>query len=132
VKRKRNYKKEYKNYHGKPEQIKRRDSRNAARNLLKKKGVNVKGKDVAHKNGNPKDNRLANLTTKSASKNRSTKKKSKSTVNKAGNYTKPEMRKRIFNRIKAGGKGGAPGQWSARKAQMLAVAYKKAGGGYRG
>ena len=57
--------------------------------------------------------------------------KSKSTVNKAGNYTKPEMRKRIFNRIKAGGKGGAPGQWSARKAQMTAAAYKKAGGGYR-
>ena len=54
-----------------------------------------------------------------------------STVNKAGNYTKPEMRKRLFNRIKAGGKGGAPGQWSARKAQMLAAAYKKAGGGYR-
>ena len=53
------------------------------------------------------------------------KKKSKSTVNKAGNYTKPAMRKRIFNRIKAGGKGGAPGQWSARKAQMLASAYKK-------
>ena len=53
-----------------------------------------------------------------------------STVNKAGNYTKPTMRKRIFNRIKAGGKGGAPGQWSARKAQMLASAYKKAGGGY--
>jgi|TARA_Y100000401_G_scaffold70192_1_gene56339 hypothetical protein len=59
------------------------------------------------------------------------KKKSKSTVNKAGNYTKPEMRKRLFNRIKAGGKGGRPGQWSARKAQMLAAAYKKAGGGYR-
>ena len=37
------------------------------------------------------------------------------------------MRKRIFNRIKAGGKGGRPGQWSARKAQMLASAYKKAG-----
>jgi len=55
-----------------------------------------------------------------------------STVNKAGNYTKPEMRKRIFNRIKAGGKGGAPGQWSARKAQMTAKAYKAAGGGYRG
>ena len=59
------------------------------------------------------------------------KKKSKSTVNKAGNYTKPATRKRIFNRIKAGGKGGAPGQWSARKAQMLASAYKKAGGGYK-
>jgi hypothetical protein len=54
-----------------------------------------------------------------------------STVNKAGNYTKPALRKRIFNRIKAGGKGGAPGQWSARKAQMTALAYKRAGGGYR-
>jgi hypothetical protein len=43
-----------------------------------------------------------------------------STVNKAGNYTKPTMRKNLFNRIKAGGKGGSPGQWSARKAQMLA------------
>lgn len=58
-------------------------------------------------------------------------KKTKSKVNQAGNYTKPTMRKRIFQRIKAGSKGGAPGQWSARKAQMLAVAYKKAGGGYR-
>ena len=55
----------------------------------------------------------------------------KSTVNKAGNYTKPAMRKRQFQRIKAGSKGGAPGQWSARKAQMLASAYKKAGGGYK-
>ena len=52
-------------------------------------------------------------------------------VNEAGNYTKPAMRKRIFNRIKAGGKGGAPCQWSARKAQMMAKAYKAAGGGYR-
>ena len=58
-------------------------------------------------------------------------KKGGSTVNKAGNYTKPTLRKRIFNRIKAGGKGGRPGQWSARKAQMMAKAYKKAGGGYR-
>ena len=53
-----------------------------------------------------------------------------STVNAAGNYTKPAMRKRQFQRIKAGSKGGNPGQWSARKAQMLASAYKKAGGGY--
>lgn len=68
---------------------------------------------------------------KKKAKKRTTKKKSKSTVNKAGNYTKPELRKRIFNRIKAGGKGGAPGQWSARKAQMMAKAYKAAGGGYR-
>ena len=55
----------------------------------------------------------------------------KSKVNAAGNYTKPGMRKGIFNRIKAGGKGGAPGQWSARKAQMVASQYKKSGGGYR-
>ena len=57
--------------------------------------------------------------------------KKKSTVNSAGNYTKPKLRKKIFNRIKAGNKGGASGQWSARKAQMVAAAYKKAGGGYR-
>ena len=55
----------------------------------------------------------------------------KSTVNAANNYTKPGMRKRIFNRIKAGTKGGKAGQWSARKAQMLAKSYKKAGGGYK-
>ena len=57
--------------------------------------------------------------------------KPKSRVNEAGNYTKPAMRKRLFNKIKAGGKGGKPGQWSARKAQMLAKQYKAAGGGYR-
>ena len=60
-----------------------------------------------------------------------TTRKKKSTVNKAGNYTKPTMRKRLFSRIKSGTKGGKAGQWSARKAQMLAKAYKKAGGGYR-
>ncbi len=65
------------------------------------------------------------------SKSKVTKKKSKSRVNEAGNYTKPTLRKRLFNKIKAGGKGGAPGQWSARKAQMLAKAYKAAGGGYK-
>ena len=47
-------------------------------------------------------------------------------------YTKPSLRKRIFNQVKAGSKGGKPGQWSARKAQLLAARYKKAGGGYRG
>ena len=57
--------------------------------------------------------------------------KKKSTVNKAGNYTKPTMRKRLFNQIKAGSKGGKPGQWSARKAQMLAKRYKEKGGGYK-
>ena len=60
-----------------------------------------------------------------------TKKKSKSTVNKAGNYTKPTMRKRLFERIKAGSRGGKPGQWSARKAQLLAKEYKAKGGGYK-
>ncbi len=59
------------------------------------------------------------------------KSKTKSKVNAAGNYTKPEMRKRLFNKIKAGSKGGDPGEWSARKAQLLAVQYKKAGGGYK-
>lgn len=59
------------------------------------------------------------------------KKKAKSRVNEAGNYTKPGMRKRMFNRIKAGSKGGKPGQWSGRKAQMLAKQYKAAGGGYK-
>ena len=57
--------------------------------------------------------------------------KKKSRVNEAGNYTKPAMRKRLFQRIKARSKGGAPGQWSARKAQMLAKQYKARGGGYR-
>ena len=55
----------------------------------------------------------------------------KSKVNEAGNYTKPEMRKRLFKKIKASSKGGDPGEWSARKAQLLAVQYKKAGGGYK-
>ena len=57
--------------------------------------------------------------------------KRKSRVNEAGNYTKPALRRRLFNKIKAGSKGGKPGQWSARKAQMLAREYKAAGGGYR-
>ena len=59
------------------------------------------------------------------------KRKAKSRVNEAGNYTKPSMRKRLFSQIKAGSKGGKPGQWSARKAQMLAKQYKAKGGGYK-
>ena len=59
------------------------------------------------------------------------KKKSKSRVNEAGNYTKPGMRAALFAKIKAGSKGGKPGQWSARKAQMLAKQYKAKGGGYK-
>jgi len=57
--------------------------------------------------------------------------KPKSSVNAAGNYTKPTMRKALFERIKSGTKGGDPGEWSARKAQLLAVEYKKKGGGYK-
>jgi len=59
------------------------------------------------------------------------KKKAKSRVNEAGNYTRPTMRKRLFSKIKSGSKGGRAGQWSARKAQMLAKEYKAKGGGYK-
>jgi hypothetical protein len=62
------------------------------------------------------------MTTKNATKSR---------VNEAGVYTKPALRKQLFNQIKAGGKGGAPGQWSGRKAQMLAKQYKEKGGSYK-
>jgi len=55
----------------------------------------------------------------------------KSKVNASGNYTKPTMRKALFEKIKAGTKGGDPGKWSARKAQLLAVEYKKKGGSYK-
>ena len=54
-----------------------------------------------------------------------------STVNAAGNYTKPTMRKSLVASVKAGGKGGSPGQWSGRKAQMVAKQYKAKGGGYK-
>jgi hypothetical protein len=55
-----------------------------------------------------------------------------SKVNQAGNYTKPEMRKRLFDHIKGESvQGTAAGQWSARKAQLLAKRYKEKGGGYR-
>lgn len=69
----RDYRAEYKNYHSSPEQKKKRASRNAARAKMVKAGKAKKGdgKDVAHKNGNPKDNRKSNLTTQSRSKNRS-------------------------------------------------------------
>ena len=59
-------------------------------------------------------------------------KKRKSTVNKSGNYTKPGLRKRIFQRIlRANVKGTTTDKWSERKAQLLAKRYKAAGGGYR-
>jgi len=58
--------------------------------------------------------------------------KVKSKVNEAGNYTKPSLRKRIFNSVKAAAvQGTGAGQWSARKAQLMAKRYKAAGGGYR-
>ena len=58
--------------------------------------------------------------------------KVKSKVNSAGNYTKPELRKRIFNSVKAAAvQGTGAGQWSARKAQLMAKRYKAAGGGYK-
>jgi hypothetical protein len=58
--------------------------------------------------------------------------KTKSKVNEAGNYTKPEMRKRIFNSVKAAAiVGTGAGEWSARKAQVMAKRYKAAGGGYK-
>ena len=59
------------------------------------------------------------------------KSKAKSTVNAAGNYTKPTMRKSLVASVKAGSSGGKPGQWSARKAQMVAKKYKAKGGGYK-
>ena len=58
--------------------------------------------------------------------------KTKSKVNEAGNYTKPGLRKRIFNSVKAAAvQGTGAGQWSARKAQLMAKRYKAAGGGYK-
>jgi hypothetical protein len=58
--------------------------------------------------------------------------KPKSSVNEAGNYTKPTMRKRLFEEIKGSSvQGTAAGEWSARKAQLLAKKYKEKGGGYK-
>ena len=58
--------------------------------------------------------------------------KPKSSVNEAGNYTKPTMRKRLFEEIKGSSvQGTAAGDWSARKAQLLAKKYKEKGGGYK-
>ena len=69
----RNYRSEYDNYQSRPEQKKNRASRNAARAAMVKAGKAKKGdgKDVAHRNGNPQDNRSSNLVAQSKSKNRS-------------------------------------------------------------
>ena len=89
---------------------------------------------------NPKQQAAIAISMKKAGKkpkeiskhmNKGGKATTKSRVNESGNYTKPTMRKRLFEKIKAGSKGGKPGQWSARKAQMLAREYKAAGGGYK-
>jgi hypothetical protein len=69
-----------------------------------------------------------NTDTYQRRKNMATK---KSTVNAANNYTKPTMRKALVARVKAGSAGGDPGEWSARKAQLVAKKYKAAGGGYK-
>lgn len=73
MRRKRDYKQEYRNYHGKPEQLKKRSSRNAARRLMERAGLVRKGdkKDVHHKNRNPLQNNRSNLSITSRSKNRS-------------------------------------------------------------
>jgi len=68
----RDYRSEYKNYHSKPEQKKNRASRNLARRIMKKKlGVSINGKDIDHKDGNPRNNSRSNLRVQSKSKNRS-------------------------------------------------------------
>jgi len=83
----------------------------------------------AGSSGAPKKNDFANAA-KTASYKEGGETKSK--VNEAGNYTKPELRKRIFNSVKAAAiVGTGAGQWSARKAQVMAKRYKAAGGGYR-
>jgi hypothetical protein len=67
-----------------------------------------------------------------AAKTASYKEGGQSRVNQSGNYTKPELRKRIFNQVKAAATHGTgAGQWSARKAQLVAKKYKAAGGGYK-
>jgi hypothetical protein len=75
------------------------------------------GKKVIHRKDNPNDVELYAEGGK---------------VNAAGNYTKPEMRKRIVSQVKAAATHGTnAGQWSARKAQLVAKKYKAAGGGYK-
>ena len=69
----RNYRKEYDNYQGKPDQRRNRSSRNKARRKLASAGYSLKGKDVDHKNGNPRDNSKKNLRVSSKSANRSRK-----------------------------------------------------------
>ena len=80
---------------------------------------------------------MATSKTKSPSKSAAEKPAAKTTKaasaskKKTADYTKPELREKIKDKVKAGDKGGRPGQWSARKAQLLATEYKKEGGGYK-
>jgi Na+/glutamate symporter len=109
------------------------------KSAMTKKYGDEKGEDIFYASANKgtikgvaKGQKLAKGgATRKTSKSKVTKTKSKSRVNEAGNYTKPALRKRLFEKIKAGSRGGKPGQWSARKAQLLALEYKKAGGGYK-
>ena len=108
-----------------------RDFRNKGKKMSRKISMSMKGAAIRAGYRQLQDGSFDRTLGKSWEEVLKKKKKKKSTVNQAGNYTNPAMRKRIFNRIKRGTKGGAAGQWSARKAQMLAQAYKRAGGGYR-
>jgi len=84
---------------------------------------------VAH---NPEFAKKVGIPTKVGKEFVAADKKKGGSVNAAGNYTKPEMRKRIFNSVKAAAvQGTGAGQWSARKSQLLAKRYKDAGGGYK-
>jgi len=90
-----------------------------------------KGKVYKTKAAAERQGRAAYASGYKVAKSMKTGGKTESRVNESGNYTKPGMRKSLFESIKAGGKGGKPGQWSARKAQMLAKQYKAKGGGYK-
>jgi hypothetical protein len=75
---------------------------------------------------------MGNINPKKIPKAKAVKMAEGGKVNEAGNYTKPGLRKRIFNSIKAAAvQGTGAGQWSARKAQLMAKRYKAAGGGYK-
>ena len=91
---------------------------------MERYGLPVKPFKIGQVNENCKKNKISSEGQVMAAKK-------KSTVNEAGNYTKPTMRKNLFNKIKASTKGGKSGQWSGRKAQMLAKEYKAKGGGYK-
>ena len=100
----------------------------AAKKARIKSGSGEKMRSAGSK-GAPKKSDFANAA-KTASYAEGGKTKSK--VNEAGNYTKPELRKRIFNNVKAAAiVGTGAGKWSARKAQVMAKRYKAAGGGYK-